>query len=257
MIRDAIQRILVTGGSGGIGSAIAEAVARRGHSPLVAYCRSEGRARRVVEACGGGEVLQLDLGRNDLGVHGDLPQVEAVVHCAGKITSQRRLIETPDEELAQLLAVNALGPLRLTRELLRRGQGLRHVLFVLSTAIACRGAGAYAVSKTAALAVAKLLAVELKPAGVAVDVIVPGWTNTGMADFAAGATGRTLDDVRREHPGGKILRPEEIAALACEILWGVSRPASPQFVWWDRRRCHEPVWCELDSVMTYDEAMTQ
>jgi NAD(P)-dependent dehydrogenase (short-subunit alcohol dehydrogenase family) len=129
--------------------------------------------------------------------------------------------------------------------MLRRSDRLRQIIFVLSSAIACRGAGPYALSKMAGLAVAKLLSVELAERQIVVDVVVPGWTETPMAELAARATGRTLADVRAEHPGNRILTPADIAELTAGLVF--DRPAGQpsQFVVWDLRTSREPQRCDL------------
>ncbi len=252
MTSTAPQRVLITGGSGGIGSAIAVACAKRGGWPVIGYYRHADRARDVLGRCGAGEVLRLDLAREDCGIDGDCPSVDAVVHCAGAITRQRKLLESSDAEILHLFTMNALGPLRLTRKFVQDGTALRHVVFVLSTAIACRGAGPYAVSKTSALAIAKLLSTELAPRGVRVDALVPGWTNTEMARFAAESMGRKLDDICRQHPGGSILEPAQVGELCATLLLGGELPPEPQLILWDTRLSPAPLWRSFNTVLAFD-----
>jgi NAD(P)-dependent dehydrogenase (short-subunit alcohol dehydrogenase family) len=229
------------------------ACAARGAWPLVGFFRHRERARAAVRRCGAGQVVRADLFCNDFGIGSELPDVDALVHCAGMITDQRNLLGSSDEELWRLLTVNAIGPLRLTRELLLRTDSLRHIVFMLSTAIACRGSGAYAVSKTAALAMAKLLAKELGARGVRVDAVVPGWTDTEMARFAARSMGHDLDHIRRKHPGREILRPEQLADLCADLLLGNNVPAAPQLILWDKRLGDKPIWRDLETVLPFDE----
>jgi NAD(P)-dependent dehydrogenase (short-subunit alcohol dehydrogenase family) len=252
MTATAAKRILITGGSGGIGSAIAVACAKRGAWPLIGYCAREDRARQALELCGAGELVRLDLMREDCGIDGLCPRADAVVHCAGAITRQRRLMESTDEEVLHLFTMNALGPLRLTRRLLQGNPSLRHAIFVLSTAIACRGSGPYAVSKTAGLAIAKLLSVELEACGVRVDALVPGWTNTEMARFAAQSMGKSIEDVQRQHPSARILQPEEVGELCARLLLDEDLPREPQLVLWDTRLSPGPIWRGLRTVLAFD-----
>ncbi len=111
--------MLIVGGSGGIGSAIAAACAQRGAWPLVGYCHRPEAAEQVVRSLERGETRRIDLTApdfDDLSV----PDVDMLIHCGGCITAQRRLIDSPPHEVDHLLAVNALGPLRLSRTLLQR-----------------------------------------------------------------------------------------------------------------------------------------
>jgi NAD(P)-dependent dehydrogenase (short-subunit alcohol dehydrogenase family) len=241
------QRVLIVGGSGGIGSAVAAACARRGAWPVVGYCHHPEAAQRVVHSLQRGETCRIDLTAASF-EEGHIPEVDVVVHCGGCITARRRLLDSSQSEIEHLLAINALGPLRLTKTLLAQGDRLRQVLFMLSTAIACRGAGPYALSKVAALAVAKLLNVELSGRGVRVDVLAPGWTDTPMAEFAAQTIGRTLADIQAAHPGHRILTPREIAEVAAELLFDRPDDLPSQFVVWDLRDSPEPVRCPLSQA---------
>jgi NAD(P)-dependent dehydrogenase (short-subunit alcohol dehydrogenase family) len=236
------DRILITGGSGGIGAAVAAACAARGAWPIVGYRDHETQANELVRRCGSGETLRIDLQSDDLGLAAGLPEADAVVHCAGSYAAERSLLEADADELVRLLQVNALGPLRLTRALLAQRTGIRHVVFVLSTAVACRGTGPYALSKATALAVSRLLSVELSPLGVRVDSIVPGWTNTAMARAAAQATVGGLDNVCAAHLDGRILEPEEIGELAAELMFDAPARPGGHLVVWDRRDSRDPVW---------------
>ena len=212
--------------------------------PLVGFFHDRAAAEQVVRTLQSGDVCRIDLMAKSFADH-DLPEAEILIHCGGRITARRQLLASTADEIGELLEINSLGPLRLTQALLERSDKLKHIVFVLSSAIACRGAGPYALSKMAALAVAKLLNVELVERNVLVDVIVPGWTETPMAEFAGGTTGRTLDDVRAEHPGNRILTPGEIAELTAELLF--DRPAGQpsQFVVWDLRSGPDPLRCAL------------
>jgi NAD(P)-dependent dehydrogenase (short-subunit alcohol dehydrogenase family) len=240
-------RVFVVGGSGGIGSSIVGACAQRGAWPIVGYCHSAEAAEQLVRSLDKGRACLVDLTIGSF-EEADLPEAEVLVHCAGRITSRRQLITSRPEEINELMVINALGPLRLTQAMLRRSDPLRQIIFVLSSAIACRGAGPYALSKMAGLAVAKLLSVELAERNIVVDVVVPGWTETPMAETAARATGRTLADVRAEHPANRILTPGEIADLTAGLIFDRPAGLASQFIVWDLRASREPQRCNLQDA---------
>jgi NAD(P)-dependent dehydrogenase (short-subunit alcohol dehydrogenase family) len=248
------MNVLVVGGSGGIGAAVVRACARRGLHPVVTYRTNQTGAETAVQETGCGETLYLDLLRSDIGLEGSLPQVEVVVHCAGIASTRRSLIESSDTEIAELLEVHALGPLRLTRALLMSGSPLRSAVFVLSTAVACGGGGPYALSKVAGLAVCKLLADEFRPRGIAVHAVAPGWTETEMAATAAARAGRTLADIRAGHLDGRLLQPDEVGEACVRLAVDLPPDSSAQLVWWDRRSSREPVWLALESTLSFTEA---
>lgn len=243
-----MRRVLITGASGGIGSAVAKACAARGMWPIIGYAHNEQAALDTLRACGAGELLRLDLLDSDWNLDA-ARDVDSVVHCAGMYSQQRSLLASDRGQLVDLLEVHALGPLRLTQALMARGAPLTHWIAVLSTAMSCRGGGPYALSKAAALAVCKLLAGELEPAGTRVHAIVPGWTETPMAAAAATAYGRTLDAIRSDHPDNQLLDPSEIGQLAVDLLLDTQTPDEGQLVTWDLRDGRRPVWTNLEDAL--------
>jgi 3-oxoacyl-[acyl-carrier protein] reductase len=234
------SRILISGGSGGIGGEIARECALRGGWPIVGYFRHQERARDVVRRCGNGEICHIDVRDATL----DVPSAEAVVHCAAAYSPTGSLLETNDETLAELLEVNLSGPLRLTRAA-ARSVGLKRVVFILSSASFCRGTGSYALAKAAELALCRLLANELAPRGVRVDAVVPGWTDTPMAREAAAARGCDLTTIAKEHPQGRILQAEEVGRLCASLLFEHSEGPPGSLIVWDLRDGPEPLWHPL------------
>lgn len=247
------RRVLITGASGGIGAAVARACAERGAWPIVGYCRGAERAAAVVKSCGRGEIFRLDLAQPDLGLAGDLPAADAVVHCAAAYAPRRTLLDCPAETLEHLLTVNATAPLRLTGMLGER-QHLENAVFILSSAAFCRGGGPYALSKAAALAACRLLEGELAVRGGRVDAIVPGWTDTPLAQAAADAAGKSLATIAADHIQGRLLMPDELAALCAKLLFDMPPASRGQLVVWDRRDSAEPVWQPLRAEAANDLA---
>lgn len=246
------RRVLITGASGGIGAAIARACAERDAWPIVGYCQGADRAAAVVRSCGMGETFRLDLAQPDLGLTGDLPVADAVVHCAAGYSPRRTLLDSAST-LEDLLAANVTGPLRLTGMLGER-QTLKNVVFILSSAAFCRGGGPYALSKAAALAACRLLESELAVRGGRVDAIVPGWTDTPLAQAAAEAAGKSLATIAAEHLEGRLLLPDELAAVCAKLLFDMPPASRGQLVVWDRRDSTEPVWHPLRADAANDLA---
>ncbi len=238
------ERVLITGASGGIGSAIALACAARGAWPVVAYCSGAERAAALVARCGRGETWQIDLAA----AVDRAPAVEAIVHCAAAYEAEPSLLDAPDEVTAHLLAVNLLGPLNLTRAVNEATTNLKRVVFVLSSASFCRGTGPYALSKAAELALCRLLGNELAPRGTRVDAIVPGWTATAMAERAAQANGRELADIARQHPDGLLLDPQDIGELCAALLFDHADVPPGNLIEWDRRDSADPIWHLLGKI---------
>ncbi|HEV3339719.1 MAG TPA: SDR family oxidoreductase [Pirellulales bacterium] len=236
---------MISGGSGGIGGAIARQCAAKGAWPIVGYLRHQDRANEVVRRCGRGKTCRIDLRDRVL----DVPAADAVVHCAAAYSPAQSLLDSSDELVAELLEVNLLGPLRLSRAAVAAGE-LKRIVFVLSSASFCRGTGPYALSKGAELALCRLLANELAPRGVRVDAIVPGWTDTPMARQAAVARGSDLAEVARQHPQGRILHADDVGRLCASLLFEHADEPPGNLIVWDLRDGPEPVWHPLEDGYT-------
>jgi NAD(P)-dependent dehydrogenase (short-subunit alcohol dehydrogenase family) len=248
-------KVLITGGSGGIGAAVAEACAARGAWPIVGYRDRRQAAIDAVAQCGAGEILALDLAREDLGLSGPLPAASKIVHCAGWHSPERSLLAASTEDLQSLFAIHVFGPLRLMRAALAAGAPLDQVLFVLSSAAGCRGSGPYALSKAAALAACKLLAAELAPRGVRLTALVLGWAETPMAEAAARGIGRDMDEIRAQHLDGRILCPEEVGRQCADWLFDAPGQSPAELIVWDRRDAREPFRLDFESVFSLDRRM--
>lgn len=250
----AYMRVLIVGGSGGIGSATALACARKNWWPIIGYHSNPLNAQHVLNQSGLGEIIFLNLLEEDCGAPNGLPVVDAVVHCAGAASQNDNLLDAPEDTLKKLLDLHALGPLRITRAVASGSPQLRTVIFILSSAAADRGGGPYTFSKLVGLSVCKLLAVELNGRGVCVHAVLPGWTETAMAMKAATLLGRSLADIRMGHIDGRLLEPSEVGTLCVDLL-AKCLGERGQLVWWDRRVSREPLFLRLDSVLAIPGAI--
>lgn len=233
-VRGLPGRVLLTGGSRGIGRAIAQALIAEG-ARLALVGRDPGTLRAVT---GGDErhaLLPADLARDpDLGQLADsaasaLGGLDAFVSCAG-IVEYVAAGEVPFESLARQLQVNFTAPFLIAQRaadwIARAGGG--SMLFVSST-LATHPApltSAYAASKAALVAAARTFALELGPRGVRVNAIAPGVIDTDMVrvargstpDFVSNTVADQLEALRRLHPLGRLGKPEDVAETALYLL---------------------------------------
>lgn len=181
---------LVTGASAGIGRAVAEDLAERGAS-LIVHGRDEHRTKQVAADTGGVPVLADLASAGGVDALADAAlaaygHVDLVVASAGRGWSGS-FAEMGSDEVAQVVAVDLLGPVRLVRRvlppMLDRGSG--HVVLLGSVAgrTGVAGEAVYAASKAALDVFAESLRLELRGSGVAVSLVVPGAVETGF--FAA------------------------------------------------------------------------
>ncbi|HVU51454.1 MAG TPA: SDR family oxidoreductase [Polyangia bacterium] len=186
---------LVTGASRGLGAALARRLGRAG-ARLALVARGgealEAVAREIRAAGGEAHAVPGDVGdkRDAHRIAGAaaalVGPLEVVVHNASTLgaTPLVPLLETDCEDLERALAVNLVGPFRLTKivagAMAARGRGL--VVHVSSDAAVAAYPrwGAYGVSKAAQDHLGRILAAELEGTGVRVVSVDPGEMNTRM-----------------------------------------------------------------------------
>jgi NAD(P)-dependent dehydrogenase (short-subunit alcohol dehydrogenase family) len=201
---------LVTGGGRGLGAALGRRLARSGaRVVLVARTRGEVEAvaRAIREEGGEAHALAADVGKAEdaariAGAAAALAgPADLLVHDAGTLgpVPLVPLLDTPDRDLETALAVNVLGPFRLTKlvagAMALRGEGL--VVHVTSDASvnAYPTWGAYGVSKAALDHLARIWAAELEGSGVRFLSVDPGEMDTRMhAEAVPGADRAALAD---------------------------------------------------------------
>ncbi len=219
------RAVLVTGGSRGIGRAVAQALAATGDRVAVHYANDvvAAEATRSSLQGEGHVVLQADLAdptRARILVDDAAEQLgglDVLVNSAGVFTAHPPTTtswEHWQSVWTQTLAVNLLSAAHATfaavPHMRRAGGG---AVVNVSSRGAFRGepdCPAYGASKAGLNAFGQSMAVALAPLGIAVSTVAPGFVDTDMAaDVLAGPRG---DDVRRQSPFGRVATPEEVAA---------------------------------------------
>ena len=216
-----MKTVLVTGGTGGIGSAVCRALYADGFSVLFTYHRGESRARALETELPGSRALPCDLTKEEglqplLDTLADVP-LYGLVHCAG--VSQWGLCQ--DGGFAQVcstIACNLTGPVYLTGRLLpgmiRAGQGRIVMLGSVWGSMGASCETVYSAAKGGVEAFCKALAKEVGPSGITVNCVAPGLIDTAMNSRFSRAE---LDAFVQDVPVGRQGRPEEVAAL-CSFL---------------------------------------
>ena len=215
---------IVTGGSRGIGRAIAERLAWDGASVVVGYAQAALDAATVVEAIEerGGSAIAV---RCDVRQLGDITHLfdmaverygrfDAAVANAG-VFFANPIAAVSEREFDELFAINTKGAFFTLQEAARRiADGGRIVTVSTSgTRLRLPGGGAYLGSKAALEQFTKALAVELGPRGVTVNTVSPGFTETQMLNG---------DDVRELglslSPLGRLGAPKDVADVVAFLV---------------------------------------
>ncbi|SHN38368.1 SDR family NAD(P)-dependent oxidoreductase [Cryptosporangium aurantiacum] len=229
MTGDLAGRIaLVTGGSRGVGRAVALRLAAGGAVVAVNYRRDAAAAEEVVglvtEAGGTARAYRASIDDPAAAaglveqVRADYGPVDLLVSNAGTASRGTSIADTGDEEYLRLLRVHTLGPLALIRAALPglRAAGRGDVIVVSSSIVQStpRGGAAYTMAKAAMEAAARTLAFEERAHGVRVNVVAPGLVATDMGErLVAASGGATIAELDGRYPFGRVARPEDVAGV--------------------------------------------
>ena len=207
------MKVLITGASGGIGSACARAFAKAGYELLLHYNRGEEQIRKLEKELPGCTVLQADL---------SVP--EEVAALAEKCADADVLVNNaavdvfglfdlvPEEDVKKIYQVNLLAPIELSRKLVKgmlsKGSGS---IINISSMFGESGGSCevdYSATKAGLIGFTKALAKEVGTAGVRVNCVCPGVIETAMNDRLTVDEAEALcEDIALDRFG----TPEEVA----------------------------------------------
>ncbi len=221
------RAVIVTGGASGIGRATALLLAREGARVFVGDIDAAGGQRVAAQAATEGlnlEFLPLDLtqiasiGAFAATVHQRVEQVDGLVNGAGWDRIQP-FLDNPPEMWDQLIEINLLGAIRLTRAVLSPMVAAQagKIVNISSDAgrVGSTGETVYAAAKGGLIAFTKSLARELARYRINVNCVCPGPTDTPL--FEAQPE-RMRQALTRAIPFRRIAQPEEIAEAVMFFL---------------------------------------
>jgi NAD(P)-dependent dehydrogenase (short-subunit alcohol dehydrogenase family) len=220
---------LVTGGSRGVGAAVAQELAAAGANVGVSYFRSPDAAAHVVSEIErrGGRAMAVYASAADGDswtaaaetIRAEYGDVDLLVSNAGVASRGRSVADTDPEEYRTLLGVHALGPIELIRTLLpgMRSKS-RSDIVVISSSIVDAGppnCAPYVMAKAAMEAACRVLAREEREHGVRVNVVSPGLVDTDMGArlVAAKSSGGTMSATEAHAPFGRVCKPADIGRI--------------------------------------------
>jgi 3-oxoacyl-[acyl-carrier protein] reductase len=228
------RRMLVTGGSSGLGQAAAVLLSRLGAKVLL-MARNVDRLRETLSQLEGTghEMASFDL--NDTDKIADMMAERAktfgpfsgVVHSAG-VNCLKPLRVCRSQDFETLFRINVTAPALLLRGLTRRGVAAPEgcsvvILGSVSSVAGAPGLAVYTTAKAAVLGLVRSAALELAPDRIRVNAVLPGYCQTPMT--ANDQQTRTPEQVRvteARHPLG-LGRPEDVAHAIAFLLADTGR----------------------------------
>jgi len=218
------RHALVTGAGGGIGAAVARALAARGAKVSLA-----GRRRDRLDAVGktlAGETQSVAFDVTDAAAAA-LGPIDILVNNAGQAPSAP-FLKTSLETWNTAISVDLTGVFIVTQAVLpgMLGRGYGRIISIASTAglIGYPYVAAYVAAKHGVVGLTRALAIEVARKGVTVNAVCPGFTETPLLEEAVANIVRTTKQdaasaralLAANNPQGRFVTPEEVADA---VLW--------------------------------------
>ena len=224
---------VVTGGSGGIGQAIVEKLARNDYQVIAFYCHQKAKAfelqAKLLEQGQRIDIAYCDL-RSPLSVHDAFTRIYSLYHhidllvCAQGVASIRLFTDTDEEEWNRIMDINLNGTYRAVHaalpDMISRKTGSVITISSMWGEVGASCEAAYSASKAGVIGLTKALAKELGPSGIRVNCVSPGVIQTAMNQEL---TSDTMTELSEETPLGRLGLPEEVADA---VLFLASHEAS-------------------------------
>jgi 3-oxoacyl-[acyl-carrier protein] reductase len=221
------QVAIVTGASRGIGRAVALRLARDGATVVVNYAANATLAEQVVaeiEKAGGRALaVQADVSQVpqvqrlfDEAI-GHFGKLDILINNAGIIV-YKPLVDVSEEEFDRVMAINAKGTFFACQQAARRmADGGRIINFSTSlTGLMLPTYSAYVASKGAVEQITRVLAKELGPKRITVNVVSPGTTDTEL--FSQGKTEQQKQSMAKLAALGRLGQPGDIADVVALLV---------------------------------------
>ncbi len=213
---------IVTGGTRGIGAAIARSLKDSGHTVAAVYAGNDAAAAKF-RAENDIAVYKWDVGDIDASAAG-VKQVEARARPgrgAGQQCRHHTRCPVPSDELGEWSAVmrtNLDSMFAMTRPVIEgmraRNAGRIICISSINGQKGQLGQANYAASKAGIIGFTKALALESARKGITVNAICPGYIDT---DMVAGVSEKVLEEIVRQIPVGRLGKAQEIASLVAYL----------------------------------------
>ena len=206
-----MKRVLVTGATGEIGSAIVRVFAKNGYFVYIHYRRSEEIAQKLLDEVKYGQLLKFDIAdkKSIKEALKDL-HVEVLVNCAG-IIKDKLFFFMEDDEWEDVIYTNLNGLYYVTKQIIpnmiKNKAGSIVNVASISGLVGNAGQTNYSASKGGVIAFSKALCAEVARYNIRVNAIAPGVIKSKMAE-------KVGKEIVKLIPAGRLGEPEEVAEVA-------------------------------------------
>lgn len=206
-----MKKVLITGGSRGIGAAMAKLFAENGYSVFITYKKNHAAASAVDAAAFCADVTDFNAMHDVIEKTGG---ADILINNAG-IAGQKLFSDITPEDWARMIGVNLTGVYNCCHAalpyMIRKKSGC---IINISSMWGICGASCevhYSAAKAGVIGLTKALAKEVAPSGITVNCIAPGAVDTDMNKILAP---EDIELLKEETPLGRLGTPEEIAKCA-------------------------------------------
>jgi NAD(P)-dependent dehydrogenase (short-subunit alcohol dehydrogenase family) len=209
---------VVTGGTRGIGRAVADRLAGEGWDVLVLARAAAADCPHRFVACDVADAAAVRLAFSGLG------RVDALVNCAG--IAGANTFDGDDALWHAIIGSNLHGTYHCCKAvlpLLPDGTGR---IVNIASVLGLRGVPdqtAYCAAKHGVVGFTRALALAVAPRGITVNALCPGWVDTAMAVQRYAELGITAEQAAADVPTGRIASPDEVADATVWLLRAESR----------------------------------